>query len=77
MEEDKYYDYEREKLIPELLSSEGPAFVLADFNGDKKDDIFIGGARYRPSQILIANNKGYDFVENKDLRIDQKYEDNA
>ena len=74
-EEDKYYDYEREKLIPELLSSEGPAFVLADFNGDKKDDIFIGGARYRPSQILIANSRGYDFVENKDLRIDQKYED--
>tara|TARA_Y100000996_G_scaffold246370_1_gene193709 strand:- start:15325 stop:18555 length:3231 start_codon:yes stop_codon:yes gene_type:complete len=74
-EEDSYFDYEREKLIPELLSAEGPAFILEDFNDDKMLDIFIGGARYRPSQILIANGKGYDLADIKDFRIDQKYED--
>ena len=74
-EEDIYLDYEREKLIPELLSSEGPAFLLADFNNDKMLDIFIGGARYRPSQILIATKLGYELADIKDFRIDQKYED--
>ncbi|MFQ3351463.1 MAG: hypothetical protein ACI914_000708 [Candidatus Marivariicella framensis] len=74
-EEDIYLDYEREKLIPELLSSEGPAFLLADFNNDKMLDIFIGGARYRPSQILIATKLGYELADINDFRIDQKYED--
>ena len=74
-EEDTYLDYEREKLIPELLSSEGPAFILEDFNNDQMLDIFIGGARYRPSQILIANESGYELADINDFRIDQKYED--
>tara|TARA_B100000686_G_scaffold355148_1_gene470410 strand:+ start:329 stop:3535 length:3207 start_codon:yes stop_codon:yes gene_type:complete len=75
-EENKYYDYEREKLVPELLSSEGPAFILEDFNNDNFLDIFIGGARYRPSQILFGNeNNGFDLGDIKDFRIDQKFED--
>ena len=74
-EEDIYLDYEREKLIPELLSSEGPAFLLADFNDDQMLDIFIGGARYRPSQLLIANKVGYELADINDFRVDQKYED--
>ncbi|MDG2371944.1 MAG: VCBS repeat-containing protein [Flavobacteriaceae bacterium] len=74
-EEDIYLDYEREKLIPELLSAEGPAFLLADFNDDEMLDIFIGGARYHPSQILLANGRGYELADINDFRIDQKYED--
>ena len=42
-EENIYLDYEREQLIPEKLSAEGPAFLVEDFNGDQQKDLFVGG----------------------------------
>ncbi|NNE77362.1 MAG: CRTAC1 family protein, partial [Pricia sp.] len=37
--ENTFLDYERETLMPEKLSAEGPAIVTADFNGDGLEDI--------------------------------------
>ena len=38
----------------EKLSSEGPALVEEDFNGDGQNDIFIGGSRYQPEELWIV-----------------------
>lgn len=74
--ENTYLDYEREKLIPEKLSAEGPVAVAEDFNGDGLKDLYLGGARYQGSKLYLANKAGgYDLVESKDFRIDEKYED--
>ena len=74
--ENTYLDYEREQLIPEKLSLEGPAVVYEDFNGDGKKDLFFGGARYQASQLYIANKKeGYRLQDIEDFRKDDKYED--
>ena len=56
--ENSTFDYDREILIPELLSTEGPALVKADFNGDNFDDLYIGGATDQSGKIYIANSKG-------------------
>lgn len=56
--ENRYYDYEREPLMPEKLSTEGPAVVVADFNGDGKSDVFIGGAKYQESSLYIQQTNG-------------------
>ena len=75
-EENIYLDYEREQLIPEKLSAEGPAFLVEDFNGDQQKDLFVGGGRYQPSRLYLSNGKGgYNLKENKDFLVDQKYED--
>ena len=75
--EDNYYlDYEREGLMPEKLSEEGPAFLLEDFNGDGLEDIFVGGARMQPAEIWMAQANGsFEKQNNPDLLSDRNFED--
>lgn len=56
--ENTYFDYELEPLMPEKLSEEGPAVVVADFNADGLDDIFIGGAKYQAASLYIQQDNG-------------------
>ncbi len=74
--ENGFYDYERERLIPERLSYEGPAGVVADFNNDGIEDVFIGGARYQSAKIFLGS-MGLNFTPLKipDFIRDSKYED--
>ena len=39
-----FVDFEREPLMPRLLSTEGPALATADVDGDGLDDLFLGGS---------------------------------
>jgi len=76
--ENSYFDYEKEQLIPELLSTEGPTLLQADFNGDGIDDLFLGGAKAQPSAILLGSKKG-DFknLYQPAFEIDRNFEDIA
>ena len=56
--ENDYVDFDRERLMPKMLSTEGPMMAVADVNGDGLDDIFIGGAKDQPSAILIQQADG-------------------
>jgi len=56
--ENTYYDEDKEVLIPERLSQEGPAWAYADFDQDGIKDFFIGGAKEQPAQILFGTAKG-------------------
>ena len=75
--ENKFEDYNADKLIPELLSREGPAVVYADFNQDGKEDLFIGGARYQQPSLLIRKAQRFERQSQKDLERDANYEDVA
>ena len=74
--ENNYLDYEREPLIPEKLSTEGPASLKADFNGDGLEDIYIGGAKYQSPALFIKQKNG-EYISNKesDFIKDILYED--
>lgn len=74
--ENNFLDYEREPLMPEKLSAEGPAVVQADFNGDGLEDLFIGGAKYQSPQLFIQQTGGgYANIKDSGLAKDIVYED--
>ncbi|HVH66785.1 MAG TPA: VCBS repeat-containing protein [Gemmatimonadales bacterium] len=56
--ENDFVDFDREPLIPKLVSTEGPFAAVADVNGDGLDDLFIGGARDQAGKLLIQRPDG-------------------
>jgi hypothetical protein len=68
--ENDYVDFDRERLMPKMLSTEGPLMAVADVNGDGLDDIFIGGAKDQASAILIQQSDG-SFVKSNEKLLAQ------
>jgi hypothetical protein len=74
--ENKFVEFNREGLIPHMLSSEGPACAVADVNGDGRDDIFLGGAKWKTSMLFIQNPSGkFSALLQRDFKADSTYED--
>ena len=68
--ENEYVDFDREPLMPKMLSTEGPLMAVADVNGDGLDDIFIGGAKDQPSAILLQQQDGSFVKSNEKLLVE-------
>ncbi len=74
--ENDFLDYEREALMPEKLSTEGPSVVQADFNADGLKDLFIGGARNQKPVLYFQTKDGkYMLQNNAVFEKDNIYED--
>lgn len=74
--ENTYYDYEREPLMLEKLSIEGPAYVFEDFDGDGLKDLYLGAAKYQESSYFKQNeNHSFSRIPSEAFLEDALYED--
>jgi len=56
--ENSFVAFNVERLIPHMLSTQGPALAVGDINGDALDDFFIGGAAGQPGAVFVQDAKG-------------------
>jgi hypothetical protein len=71
--ENNYIDFDNERLIPKMLSTEGPKLAVADVNGDGLQDFFMGGAANDTAKLFIQQKDGkfkrseqFAFAQDKD-----------
>ncbi|MGN6640535.1 MAG: VCBS repeat-containing protein [Mucilaginibacter sp.] len=62
--ENDYKDFDEQRLIPKMLSTEGPKLAVADVNGDGLQDFFMGGAAGDTAKLFIQQPNG-TFVQSQ------------
>jgi enediyne biosynthesis protein E4 len=74
--ENPFVEFDREPLIPRMVSREGPALAVGDVNGDGLDDVFLGAAKGEKPALFIQGRDGR-FVSSPQpaLDNDSTYED--
>ncbi|MET0300527.1 MAG: FG-GAP-like repeat-containing protein, partial [Flavitalea sp.] len=74
--ENLFNEFNREQLMPHMLSTEGPAIAAGDFDGDGLQDLFLGAARNSKSQIWIQQPEGkFRLSSQPALDADSAFED--
>lgn len=57
-EENDFVDYNRDGLLKQKYSTQGPAVAVGDVNADGLDDVFFGGANGKPKQLMVQQKSG-------------------
>ena len=74
--ENPFVEFDREPLIPHMVSREGPALATGDFNKDGLEDVFIGSAKGEKSAVFIQDRSGHLSKSLQPaLEADSMYED--
>jgi len=73
--ENHFVEFDRESLLPHMLSTEGPAIAVADINKDGFEDIFLGSARNQAAVVYLQQPSGkFSQTHQPALLEDSSYE---
>ncbi|PSR55464.1 RNA-binding protein [Adhaeribacter arboris] len=56
--ESNFVDYNRDGLLKQMLSTQGPALATGDVNGDSREDVYVGGAAGNPKKLFLQQANG-------------------
>jgi hypothetical protein len=72
--ENSFFDFGTQRLLPQKYSQLGPPLISGDVNGDGLADVFVGGGTYQSGTIFIQNSNG-GFTSRKLVEKDKVGED--
>jgi hypothetical protein len=74
--ENPFVEFHRERLIPHMVSSEGPALSVGDINGDGLEDVFFGSSKRNKSALYFQKPDGSFILKTPDvIANDSLFED--
>ena len=75
-QENRFFDNNREGLIPHLLSTQGPALASGDVNNDGLSDLYLGGAAGQSGALYLQKQNG-QFIKSLQtvFQVDRDKED--
>jgi hypothetical protein len=76
-QENPFFDFDRERLIPHKYSNLGPALAVGDINGDGLDDLYVGSGFGGRRHLCIQTASGKFNVTDKYFLQDSLREDVA
>ncbi len=74
--ENDFVDFDVERLIPKMLSTEGPKLAIGDVNGDGLQDLYMSNAKGDTAKIFIQQTDGSFIQKPQQAFIKDKYFEN-
>jgi len=75
-QENDFVDLKRERLLPYMLSAEGPCLAIGDVNGDKLEDIYTGnGSGFAAALFIQKPDNSFVAIPSQTFLNDIVYED--
>lgn len=56
--ENNFIDFDRDRLLYLMLSTEGPKIAKGDVNGDGREDFYVGGAKDQAGKLFVQKPDG-------------------
>lgn len=66
-QENIFFDFNKQQLIPHEVSNMGPKLAVADINADGLDDFFAGGAKGQAGKLFQQSKDGRFISTNEDI----------
>ncbi len=73
--ENDFVDFNRDPLLFEMYSNDGPVVARADVNGDGYDDLFVGGSKGEAGAIYLFNSNRFVNTSQNDFILAEDSED--
>ena len=72
--ENRFNDFDHERLLPRMLSTESPKIIRGDLNGDGLEDIVLTGAAGDGAKLFFQKNGHWEAVANWQPEADKEKE---
>ncbi len=69
--ESNFVDYNRDALLKQQFSTQGPALATGDVNGDGLDDVFLGGASGHAGHLFVQQPGTGRFMDKTSVAMKQ------
>ncbi|MFD0798883.1 VCBS repeat-containing protein [Maribacter chungangensis] len=76
-QENRFVDFDRDRLLNHMVSTEGPKMSMADVNNDGLQDFFVGGSKNTPPSLFLGSANGFARSKTNSFDVHKNSEDTA